>query len=393
MIKKPFSGLSKNTFLLTLTSMFGDISTEMLYPILPIYLTQYLGVGGSVVGLIEGVANATQNIVQGFSGWLADKLQRRKPVAVAGYLIAALAKPFIGLSTAWTGVFAARFTDRLGTGTRSAPRDALIASSADENNRGKAFGLEGIGDNFGAFLGPILAIILLFFFKVEIHEIFLLAVIPGLLAVVMVMFVKEKYVVVSAKAKLDANFRKFPKAYWKYLFITAVFGVGNLSSSFMILQTRASGVSVITTIFIYAIFNLVAAGISYPSGFLSDKFGRRNVLLTAFILFLVTVGGFALSRNIWVIGMLFGMYGLFQGIFRSVGKAFATDFVPAALRASGVGWYNSVVGLSGLFASIVAGQIWDRVSHPAVFVYAAVFAAAGSISLLSLSRQTFKVTP
>lgn len=150
-MKKYFSGLSKNTYLLALGSLFADISTEMLYPVLPVFLTQNLKAGGSVVGLIEGVAVATQNIIQGFSGWLSDKLQKRKPIAVFGYMLAAISKPLIGFSSSWQGVLGARFLDRLGSGTRSAPRDALIASSAEDGHRGKAFGLEGIGDNLGAF--------------------------------------------------------------------------------------------------------------------------------------------------------------------------------------------------------------------------------------------------
>src|SRR5579859_6848210 len=164
----------------------------MLYPILPIFLTAYLGASGSLVGLIEGVANATQNIEMGLAGSLSDKLERRKTLAIIGYTIAAISKPFIGLSQVWQGVFVSRFMDRFGTGTRSAPRDALIATSASAENRGKAFGMEGIGDNLGAFLGPILAIILLFYVKIPIRSIFYLAIIPGLLAVLLVFFVKEK---------------------------------------------------------------------------------------------------------------------------------------------------------------------------------------------------------
>jgi len=384
MNKKYFSGLSRNTFLLALTSFFGDVSTEMLYPILPIFLTVNLRASGSIVGLVEGVATAVQNIVQGFSGTLADKLERRKPVAIAGFLIAALSKPFIGLSTVWQTAFVARSMDRFGSGIRSAPRDALVAASADENHRGKAFGLEGIGDNLGAFLGPLLAIVLLFYFKVEIRQIFYLAIIPGLLAVLMVLFVKEKAVALKTKTKIEFNLKQFPARYWKFLGVIAIFGIGNLSSSFLILQSRAVGVPLGWTILIYALFNLVAATVSLPMGSLSDRLGRKNVLLAAFLVFLLTATGFAFAKNIFAIGGLFALYGVFQGIFRSVGKAFATDFVPQALRASGIGWYNTVVGLSGLFASIMAGQLWDNLGHPAVFLYAAACAFVGSLSLLAL---------
>src|SRR5258706_8055792 len=215
----------KNIILLSLTSLFADISTEMLYPILPIFITTYLGASGSLIGLIEGVATATQNIQMGFAGYLSDKLHKRKSLAIIGYSIAAISKPLIGLSTIWQQVFVARFMDRLGTGTRSAPRDALIAASANDKNRGKAFGLEGIGDNLGAFLGPILAIFLLYYIKVPLRSIFYLAIIPGSIAVFLVLFVKESKSDFRSKTKLDTNFHKFPKKYWRYLVVTAIFGI------------------------------------------------------------------------------------------------------------------------------------------------------------------------
>jgi MFS family permease len=379
-----FAGLSRNTFLLACASLFADISTEMLYPVLPVFLTQVLGASGSVVGLIDGVAQATQNIVQGFSGWLSDRLQRRKPIALAGYVLAAIAKPLMGLSTSWPGVLGGRFLDRFGTGARSAPRDALVASSADEEHRGKAFGLEGIGDNLGAFLGPLLAVGLLMALHVDLRVVFYLALVPGLLAVLMIVLVTERPVAAAAKAKLDVGLRQFPSAYWKYLLVTALFGFGNSSNAFLILQTQAIGASLEATILVYAGFNLVAALISYPAGFLSDRWGRRNILLASFVIFFVAYLGFALTGNVVLIAALFVFYGLYQGIFRTVGKALATDFVPERLRASGVGWYNTTVGLLGLVASIAAGLLWDHVSHAAVFLFGAAFAVVGSVALIAM---------
>ena len=378
-----FAGITRNTVLLTLASLFADISTEMLYPVLPIFLTQTLRASGSIVGLVEGVAGATQNIIQGFSGSLSDKLQKRKSIAIVGYALAAIAKPLIGLSAVWQGVLGGRFLDRLGTGIRSAPRDALIASSVDEENRGKAFGLEGVGDNAGAFLGPLLAVVLLSFLHVNIRLIFYVAVIPGLLALAMILLVAEGRSG-EPQAKVSIKLGRFPKAYWKYLLATAVFGIGNSSNVFLILQTKALGASLATTILIYAAFNLVAALISYPAGSLSDRFGRRDLLLVSFAIFLAAYLGFALTRNLILIGALFVLYGLFQGIFRSAGKALASDLAPNELRAGGVGWYGTTVGLSGLVASLVAGLLWDRVGHGAVFLFGAASAVAGSLALLGL---------
>ena len=254
-IRRYFGGLSRNTFLLAFASFFADISTEMLYPVLPIFLTQVLNAPGSIVGLIDGFARATQNIVQGFAGALSDKLRKRKSIALAGYLLAAIAKPLMGASTSWQGVFGARLLDRFGTGTRSAPRDALIASSVEDKNTGRAFGLEGIGDNAGAFLGPLLAALLLYSLQVGIRTIFYLAIIPGLLAFVMVLLVKERTAAVAAKAKVDIGLRQFPSAYWRYLLVTTLFGLGTSSNAFLILRTQDLGASLETTILIYAAFN------------------------------------------------------------------------------------------------------------------------------------------
>ena len=383
-MQRYFAGLSRNTFLLALSSLFSDISTEMLYPILPVFLTQVLHASGSIVGLVDGFAQATQNIVQGFSGAISDRLQRRKPIALIGYLLSAIAKPLMGLATVWQALLGARLLDRLGAGTRSAPRDALVASSVDERDRGRAFGLEGLGDNAGAFLGPLLALFLLYGLHLNLRSIFYLAIVPGLLAFLMVLLVTEQRVAVAAKSKIDVNLGQFPRRYWNYLVATALFVAGNSSNAFLILQTRDVGVPLETTILIYAAFNLVAALISYPAGALSDRWGRRNILLAAIAVFFVAYLGFALTRNALLIGALFVLYGLYQGAFRAVGKALASDLVPRHLRASGIGWYSATVGLWQLVASVVAGLLWDRIDHAAVFYFGALFAAVGIIALLAL---------
>ena len=383
-MKRYFAGLSKNTFLLAFSSLFADISTEMLYPVLPVFLTQTLRATGSIVGIVDGFAQATQNLVQGFSGALSDKLQRRKSIALTGYLVAAIAKPLMGLSTVWQGVFGARLMDRLGAGTLSAPRDALIASSVGEEDRGRAFGIEGFGDNAGAFLGPLITIFLLYMLNIGIRTVFYLAFIPGLLVFLMVLLRRERPVAVASKRKIDVSLKQFPKDYRKYLLVTAMFELGNSSNAFLILRTQDIGASLKTTILIYAGFNLVAALVSYPAGYFSDTWGRKRVLLASFVIFAVVYLGFALGQHIFLVAALFVFYGLYQGTLRAVGKAFASDFVPDHLRASGVGWYSTTIGLLQLVASVLAGVLWDRTSHAAVFYYGAVFAIVGSIGLLLL---------
>ena len=388
MKKKPadrdWSWLTANTLLLALASLFGDVSTEMLYPILPTFLVS-LGASGSIIGIIDGFAQATQNIVQGLSGYLSDRLQQPKRIAMAGFLFAALAKPLIGLSVVWPAVFATRLLDRIGAGARSAPRDALIAASVADEHRGKAFGLEGVGDNLGAFIGPVITVALLGLAGLQLRWIFYLAVVPGLLAFLMVVLVRPpRTIAVPAKMRLDTNLRAFPATYWRYLAVTALFCLGNSSSAFLILETQDVGISLDATILIYAGFNLVAALTSYPAGFLSDRFGRKTILATGFTALLVVYLGFASSRSILVVAAMFGLYGCFQGVFRVVGKSFAADLVPQELRASGIGWYGATVGLTQLVASIVAGLLWDRAGHQAVFAYGAVFALLGMLALVGL---------
>ncbi len=401
--QKYFEGLSRNTVLLACASAFTDISTEMLYPILPIFLIHTLGASGSVVGFIEGIAQASQNIFQGFSGSLSDRLQKRKLIALIGYFLSAVGKPAIGLSGTWQVLLCARFVDRFGAGIRSAPRDALLASSVDDQHRGKAFGLEGFGDNLGAFFGPLLTALFILL-QVEMHSIFYLSTIPGFLAFFTVFLVQERVTQaqsgqvelgqresgqpesnqVKSKISLDVPLNRFPRTYWKYLLATALFSFGNSSNAFLILQTREKGVSLSVTIIIYAAFNLVAALVSYPAGYLSDHLGRRNILFASFAIFAVTYFGFAFTNNIVLIAILFISYGIYQGTFRSVGKAFAADLVPKHLQASGVGWYSATMGLLGLFASAVAGLLWDQISHESVFIFGGISAVMGMLSLLIL---------
>lgn len=382
-----FAGLTRSTVLLAFASLFADVSTEMLYPVLPTFMTQVLKASGGVVGLMEGAAVATQNIVQGFSGSLADRLRRHKRVAVVGFAVAALSKPLIGFATAWPAAVGARLLDRFGTGIRSAPRDALVAGSADAAHRGKAFGLEGAGDNAGAFLGPVLAVLLLTAAGLGVRPLFFLAVVPGLLAVLMVLLVKERRAQAPAKASLQAGLGRFPRRYLVYLGAVAIFSLGNSSNAFLILQTQSLGVSLPNTILIYAGYNLVAALASYPVGALSDRIGRRLLLALAVSVFALSYLAFALSRSVTVVAAAFVLYGLFQGGFRAMGKTLASELSPTSLQASGLGWYGTVVGLAGLAASVIAGQLWDRVGHAAVFWYGAAFAALGVLATLALVRE------
>lgn len=362
------------------------MSTEMLSPILPVFLTQTLGANGSIVGLVDGVAQATRNMVDGFAGSLSDKLRTRKPIVLLGLSLAALAKPLMGISPVWQGVLGARLLDRFAAGIRSAPRDALVAASVDRAHRGGGFGLENFGDNAGAFLGPMLALLFLYALQVDIRTIFYLAAIPAVLAVITAVTLREKTAPPSPK-RAPASLHGLPKRYWTYLLATALFGVGNSSDSFLILRTQDVGASLEISILIYAASNLVGALVSYPAGLLSDRFGRKSLLLAAFGVFAIVYGGFAITGDLLASALLFAFYGVYQGIFRAAGKALASDFVPEHLRASGVGWYSTTVGMLQLVASLVAGQLWDHWSHASVFAFGAASAVVGTVGLLVLVRR------
>lgn len=386
-LRRYFPGLTKNTFFLAATSFFADVSSEMLYPVMPIFLTTVIKAPVSIVGIVEGVAEGTQYTVQGFSGWLSDKIKRPKAVALFGYGLGAFAKPLIGLSATWPQVLGGRFLDRFGSATRSAPRDALIAGSVEAPHRGRAFGLEGVGDNLGAVTGPLVAIFLIYALNTTLRSIFFIALVPGLLALVMMLFVKEnKASTVSTQLK-KIDIKALPKSFWKYVLIIAIFGVGNFSNSFLILRAKNLGFSVEAAIFLYALFNLMAALFSYPAGSLSDKLGRNKVLLVAFGIFIITYLGFALSHSLVLIGGLFIFYGGYQGIFRAVGKSWAADLVPTELRATGLGVFSATVGLTTLFASILAGQLWVRVNPSVVFFYGA---ACAMVACFTLALVGFK---
>ena len=378
-----FAGLSRTTFLLAFASMFADISTEMLYPVLPVFLTQTLHAGGSIVGLIDGFAQAVQNIVQGFSGTLSDKLQKRKSIALAGFLLSAISKPLMGLAPAWQVLFGARMLDRLGAGSRSAPRDALIASSVAEENRGRAFGLEGLGDNAGAFLGRWSPCSSFMRCMSASGRSFIWRSSPDCWPSAWCCWSRSR-TPPPRRRKWTSACAIFPRDYWKFLLVTALFGLGNSSNAFLILRTQDIDASLPTTIAIYAGYNLIAALISYPAGWLFDKWGGKNALLLCYVIFLIAYVGFAVTQNVVLIAGLFVFYGLYQGIFRTAGKSVASSLVPDRLRASGIGWYNTTLGLLQLVASVIAGLLWDRIGHVAVFYYGAVFAAVGIAALLLL---------
>ena len=383
-------GLTRDTYLLSFTSMFADISTEMLYPILPSFVTQVLGATAGTLAGIEGIATATQYLVQGPSGWLSDRLRKPGYLAAGGFLVAALAKPLIGAAAGWPEALTGRFVDRFGTGIRSAPRDAMIAASASEGARGRAYGMESLGDNLGAFIGPLVCAFLLFGVQLHIRSIFYVAVVPGLVSVALVLMVRGRAPQAATTASATDH-RRLPAAYWRYLVAVALFGLGNATSALVILRAQGLGLSLEETLLAYAGLNLTASLASLPAGYVADQIGRKSTLIAAFAVFVLVYLGFAIGENVLVAGLLLVVFGVFQGTYRTVGKALAADLSTAGARATGLGLYSMTIGLTGLVASVVGGQLWDRFSPSATFWYGGGCALAGILALLILVADRRKL--
>jgi MFS family permease len=366
---------------MSLGALFSDAATEMLVPVLPIFLTQSLGATGAVVGLVDGVAQAIRNFVEGFSGAISDRMRQRKPFVLIGYALSAIAKPLMGVSTIWESVLGARLLDRLGAGVRAAPRDAMVASSVDDREEARGFGIEALGEYVGAFAGPLLTVFLLFALQTDIRTVFYVAFVPSLIGLIVVAFVRERSSVINA-VRPRFTLKGFSNSYWYFLAVTAVFSAGNSSNSFIILRAQEMEASLVYISLLYAGFNLVAALAAYPSGILADTAGRKVTLLDSYVVFFIVYIGLFVSKSLIVVVVVFLLYGLYQSTFRSVGKALACDYAPEQLRASAIGWFSATAGLMQLVASLIAGALWDKVNHESVFLFGAASSFIGIVALM-----------
>ncbi len=361
-----------NVFFLGLVSLFNDIASEMVYPIVPLFLTGVLGAPVSVVGIIEGIAEATASVLKAFSGWLSDRLRRRKWFVVAGYSFSTLSRIGLALSTRWLHVLAARFVDRFGKGTRTSARDALIADSTDATQRGAAFGFHRAMDTVGAIIGPLLAILFLKLLHEQYSLFFWLAAIPSAIGVlILVAFVREpvrRSTVVQALPKFSLS--QFNRPFKLFLAVNVIFALGNSSDAFLILRARDSGFSVIGTVMLYVLFNIVYALFAFPLGKLADRWGAKPVLLLSFLMFSVIYAGVGVASGPFLWGW-FALYGVFMAMSEGIGKAYISVLVPAALRATALGIFYAVTGIVMFFASVIAGALWELVGSGAPFFYGA----------------------
>lgn len=382
--------MPRNVVVAGLVSLFTDISSEMIVPVLPLFLTLVLGAPVAAVGLIEGVAESTASVLRVFAGWLSDRAGRRKPLIVAGYGLSNLTKPLLALAGGWPTVLALRFADRFGKGIRGAPRDALIADSIAPSARGRAFGFHRTMDTTGAAIGPLAAAATLALSAGNPRMVFWAASIPGVIAVVLAWWLLQDRPLPPKDASAPRlGFRDLGRPFLLFTAVSTLFALGNSSDAFLILRAQHLGMAVAVIPLAYFAFNTLYAVFSTPAGILSDRIGRRPLLATGYAIFALVYAGFAIAPNALVAGVLFLVYGLYYALTDGVSKALISDLVPASLRATALGTFSTATGIALLPASVLAGTLWQGVAPWAPFAYGAVLAALAAILLvvIPLPRQ------
>jgi MFS family permease len=382
--KRKFFGFGRNVFFAGVVSFFMDVSSEMIYPLVPLFLASVLGVNKAVIGLIEGVAESTASILKVFSGWFSDRTRNRKWLMAAGYGISTLSRPLVALASGWQHVMGSRFVDRFGKGVRTAPRDAIIAESTDKAYFGRAFGFHRSMDTMGAVIGPALAFFLLGILSSDYRKVFWLSMIPGVIAVLVTIFfiTEKKRATVSQVKRTKLALKHFQWRFKLFVAIAGLFALGNSSDVFLILRAQQAGIATVRIPLVYLLFNLVYCLSSAPAGIAADRFGRKRIILLSFVLFAVLYYCFAVASGITAIWILFGFYGLFMGLTDGIQKAFLSTIIPADFKATAFGIYNTVVGLAMLPASLIGGWLWDYISPSATFYFGAVTASLAAIAFI-----------
>jgi MFS family permease len=390
MERKSFLGLSKNVRSLGWVSLFNDISSEMIYPLLPLFLTQVLGAGVIFVGLIEGIAESVSSFFKLFSGWVSDRLQKRKGLIFFGYALASITRPFIGLTTSALHVLFLRFFDRIGKGVRSSPRDALLSQSCHENERGKAFGFQRTMDHAGAMTGPLIATFLMTTFTQDLRTIFILSFIPAGLCL-WILFrgvtdIPRTQTVDRSPLKLD--WKSWDKKFKYFLLIIILFTLGNSSDAFLLLRARDLGVGMALVPVLWFFFHLSKSAFSLPGGALSDRIGRRKVMILAWTIYGLAYLGFAFASKAYHIWVLFFIYGFYYGFAEGTERAWVADLVEESKRGTAYGAYHFCIGMAALPASLLMGFIWKEVGVKWAFSFGAALALiAALLAILLLGDQ------
>lgn len=376
-----------NIILLGITSLLTDISSEMVYPILPIYLVARLGASPVILGLIEGIAESLASLLKVFSGYFSDRTKKRLPFTILGYVSSTLGRLFLYLSTSWGVVLVGRVVDRFGKGVRTAPRDALIAENAKDNKKGAAFGLHRAMDTLGATLGVLLAYFFVTHYKNGLKDLFLFSLIPACLGVLFLFLVKEKKAAaISPKEKIKFQWRTLDKRLKLFLIFTFIFTLGNSSNQFLLLRTKNLGSPIPQVILFYLVYNIIYALVSYPASRLSDRIGRKKLLVLGYLFYGLVYLGFAINNSINIFWFLFGIYGLYIGFTEGVEKALVADIAPAGLRATAIGLHATLVGIGLLPASLFAGLLWKVIGPQAPFYFGSFMGIVSSIGLWFILR-------
>jgi MFS family permease len=405
-------GLDRNVFFAGVSSFFMDVSSEMVYSLIPIFLSSVLGVNKSLIGVIEGIAETTASMLKMVAGWLSDKLGRRKPLMVFGYGVSTLSRPLMALAGGWGMVLGSRFVDRFGKGVRTAPRDAIVADSCDKRELGRSFGYHRAMDQFGAVIGPAIAFLVLSLRPGGYRTVFWISMIPGVLCVAVIVFFihdrKRRQIEVKpedgAGVSPDAAcgdgspvggkqpLRRLRGPLLAYLLVTGVFSLGNSSDAFLILRARDAGVATVMIPVLYLMFNLIYSALSIPAGLLADRVGRRNVALLGFAVFAGAYAWMASAGSQAAVWGSFAVYGIYMAIADGNGRALLAEFSSGERRGTAFGAYHMTVGLAALPASVIAGVLYDRVSAAAPFWMGAAAAALAGVLMLTLVPEPRRVS-
>ena len=377
------ASLTANVIVLGVTSLLTDVSSEMIFPLLPFFMVNVLGIPYLLVGLIEGAAEGSSSLVMTISGWLSDRMGMRKVYALIGYILSTLSKPLFAFANSTPQILAIRISDRLGKGVRTPPRDALLADSVDENLRGRAFGFHRSMDTTGAILGPLLALAL--FPIIWYRGVFLTSLFPGVASVVLLWaLLKERSVARTTPVSISfiSSLKSFRREFKVFIFIQALFAIGNFSYAFFLLRSTDLGVPQILAPMLYLVFNTFYAILALPMGAVMDRIGRRRVMLFGYGIFALTSAGFAWASSIPEAFILFAVYGLFRAAYETSYRALVPELVPPNLKATAYGVLNTVVGLMALPGGIIAGALWQVYGGVAPFILSLLVSIASVVIFL-----------
>jgi len=368
--------------LLGWVSLLTDAATEAVYPLLPVFITQVLGGPPVALGIVEGAADATSSILKVVAGRWSDRAGVRKPIVVLGYSLSSLVRPFVAIATSWAHVFAIRVADRVGKGLRSAPRDAMLATLAPPGERGRVFGYHWAMDHAGAAIGPLLATVFLYFSPDNYRLLFGLTIIPGVLAVFTLLRVPETLAAVPSVPEVPSvPGARLPVALKKYFVISSIFALGNSSDAFLLLQLSQSGVPLIGLTMLWSAQHAIKALITMRAGILSDRVGRRTLIISGWVIYALVYVGFAFSASMYALIGWFMIYSTYTAAVEGTEKALVADLTPEALHATAFGWHAAVQGVGALAAGIVFGLLWQNLGAPVAFVTGAVLSIAAATLL------------